>query len=59
MTDLQEQAQKTMDSLNKSVAEALDKKKRLGQYAVIWEDGKIGRLFEEDTPSDNEKGSSH
>lgn len=54
MTAIQEQAKKVMDSLNKSVDEALDRKRRLGQYAVIWQDGKVVRLFEEnDTSTEN------
>ncbi|MDY0226438.1 MAG: hypothetical protein EOM37_09420 [Proteobacteria bacterium] len=28
-----------LESLRKAVAEALDRKKRLGQYAVVWQDG--------------------
>lgn len=48
MTAIQEQAQKVMDSLTKSVGEALERKRRLGQYAVIWEEGKVIRLYDED-----------
>ncbi len=33
------ETQKMLDSLRKSVRNALEKKKRLGQYAVTW-DGK-------------------
>lgn len=31
-----EDTQKILETLQKAVNEALDKKKRLGQYAVIW-----------------------
>jgi len=31
--------QQMLDSLKQAVTHALEKKKRLGQYAVIWEDG--------------------
>lgn len=31
-------------ALRKSVAEALDRKRRLGQYAVIWRDGRPQRI---------------
>ncbi len=56
MTDIQLQAQAVMKSLNESVHEALDKKRRLGQYAVIWKDGKAVRLFDEEkTDSPNTK----
>ena len=27
-----------LESLQKAVAQALDRKKRLGQYAVVWQD---------------------
>jgi len=33
-------SQKMLDNLKAAVAQALEKKKRLGQYAVIWTDGK-------------------
>ena len=36
--------QKAITSMKKSVAKALDRKRRLGQYAVIWKDGKVVRL---------------
>jgi hypothetical protein len=29
-----------LDTLQKAVSETLEKKKRLGQYAVVWRDGK-------------------
>jgi hypothetical protein len=29
-----------LDTLQKAVSETLEKKKRLGQYAVVWQDGK-------------------
>jgi hypothetical protein len=35
-------------SMRKSVAKTLDRKRRLGQYAVIWKDGKVVRLEPED-----------
>lgn len=37
---ISQSAQLMLESLRKSVAEALEKKRRLGQYAVVWEDGK-------------------
>lgn len=33
-----------LEALRKAVAEALDRKRRLGQYAVIWKDGNVVRL---------------
>ena len=46
MTEIEKKAEIALRSLNKSVHEALDKKKRLGQYAVVWHDKKVVRLFE-------------
>jgi len=37
---LSEEGQLALDALQRAVKNALDKKKRLGQYAVIWQDGK-------------------
>ncbi len=36
-----------LDSLKKAVAEALDRKQRLGQYAVVWRDGKPAFIGDE------------
>jgi hypothetical protein len=36
-----------LDSLKKAVAETLDRKQRLGQYAVVWRDGKPAFIGEE------------
>lgn len=43
-----------LDSLKKAVAETLDRKQRLGQYAVVWKDGKpafIGDELPKSTPT--------
>lgn len=50
MTEIEQQAEIILRSLNKSVQEALDKKKRLGQYAVVWHDNKVVRLFDNNNP---------
>lgn len=34
------QAKAMLDALQEAVAKSLEKKKRLGQYAVIWQDGR-------------------
>ncbi len=52
MTKAQQQAERVMQSMHESVKAELDKKKRLGQYAVIWKDGKVDYLFKE---NDNKK----
>ncbi len=36
---LSEKGQVILDSLQKAVTQALERKRRLGQYAVIWRDG--------------------
>lgn len=41
--------QRMLDSLRQAVNNALEKKKRLGQYAVFWENGKPV-LVGEDAP---------
>ena len=33
-----DQGQEQLTALKKAVAQALDRKKRLGQYAVVWKD---------------------
>jgi len=30
-----------LDTLKRAVAEALERKRRLGQYAVVWRDGRV------------------
>ena len=37
-----------LDALRLAVANALDRKRRLGQYAVIWQDGHVVRLEPQD-----------
>ena len=37
-------SQQALDALRAAVAEALDRKRRLGQYAVIWRDGQVVRI---------------
>jgi len=34
-------SQVILESLREAVAEALEKKRRLGQYAVVWRNGKV------------------
>lgn len=41
MTELDEFTRRGLDSLRQSVAEALERKRRLGQYAVFWRDGRV------------------
>jgi len=44
MTETRERALKAKGALARAVAEALDRKRRLGQYAVIYQDGRIVRI---------------
>ena len=55
-----EKSQQTLDALKQAVAKALEKKRRLGQYAVIWEDGKPVLVGEDapQTPSGQETKTS-
>lgn len=58
MTQLAPDTQKMLDSLRSAVSETLERKRRLGQYAVIWQDGKPV-LVGEDAPKDQEISSEH
>ena len=44
MSTLSADAQLALDVLRTAVAEALERKRRLGQYAVIWRDGRAVRI---------------
>jgi hypothetical protein len=44
MSTLSADDQQALDALRTAVAKALDRKRRLGQYAVIWRDGRVVRL---------------
>ncbi len=50
---LSEEGQVMLDSLQKAVTQALEKKHRLGQYAVVWRDGKAV-MIGEDAPKSSE-----
>ena len=39
-----EEGQVMLDSLKTAVAHALEKKRRLGQYAVVWKNGRPVRI---------------
>lgn len=45
------QAAETLRVLRQAVAQALDRKRRLGHYAVIWQDGKVVDVAPESLPS--------
>ena len=43
-------AAQTLAVLRLAVAEALDRKRRLGQYAVFWQGGQVVRVEAKDLP---------
>lgn len=49
--------QQMLDVMRKAVEKALDRKKRLGQYAVIWQDDKPV-LVGEDAPKQHSKSET-
>ena len=44
-------AMRQLEALRQAVRKALERKQRLGQYAVIWRDGKPAKVGE-DAPSE-------
>ena len=57
MATLDEFEQEALDALQRAVTRALERKRRLGQYAVFWENGRV--IFdgpdapaEQETPAD-------
>jgi hypothetical protein len=55
MSELSPKDQHALDALRRAVAEALERKRRLGQYAVIWKDGRVVRLEPEEIASSDER----
>jgi hypothetical protein len=49
------EAQRQLNALRQAVGKALERKRRLGQYAVIWQDGKPVRIGE-DAPGQAQGG---
>lgn len=45
-TELSVEGQRTLAALQKAVSRALERKARLGQYAVVWRDGRPAILDE-------------
>jgi len=56
MSTLSIEDQQVLDALRAAVAEALERKRRLGQYAVIWRDGKVVRIEPKDTAPSEQPG---
>ena len=56
MSTLSADDQRALDALRSAVAEALERKRRLGQYAVIWRDGHVVRIEPDDAVPSKEHG---
>ncbi|MBX9637965.1 hypothetical protein [Nitrosomonas sp.] len=50
--------QEILDALQKAVTQALERKRRLGQYAVVWRDGKPV-MIGEDAPKVSENPAGY
>ena len=50
MTELEQKALKAQEALRAAVAKALDTKRRLGHYAIMYEKGKVVRVPPESLP---------
>ena len=48
MISLSDQDELALNALRSAVAETLERKRRLGQYAVIWRDGRVVRIDPEE-----------
>ena len=44
MSNLSPEDQQAFDALRAAVMEALERKRRLGEYAVVWRDGRAARI---------------
>lgn len=56
MSSLSADDQRALDALRSAVTEALERKRRLGQYAVIWRDGQVVRIEPEEEVSSEQHG---
>lgn len=56
MNDVQVDSQLAKEALRRAVTEALDRKRRLGQYAVIYENGRLVRIGTEQCASSDRQG---
>ena len=57
MAELDEFTRQGLESLRRSVAEALERKRLLGQYAVFWRNGRV--IFEGPDAPDESESSEH
>jgi hypothetical protein len=47
MTNIPSDTQKILETLRKVAADTLERKRRLGQYAIVWRDGKPTAIGED------------
>lgn len=62
MSQLAPDTQEMLDSLQSAVADTLERKRRLGQYAVIWQDGKpmlLGENAPKQATEQDDRKQSH
>ena len=57
MSTLSVDDQRALDALRSAVTEALERKRRLGEYAVIWRDGQVVRIEPEEDASSEHPGA--
>jgi len=50
MTETQQKAQRARETLRRAVVDDLERKRRLGQYAVIYQNGKPVRIHPDQMP---------
>lgn len=48
MSTLSDDDRRALEALQSAVTQALERKRRLGQYAVIWREGRVVRLEPDD-----------
>ena len=58
MKGLSSKNRQALEALRSAVAEALDRKRRLGQYAVIWRDGRAVRIEPDEDASSAPHGQN-
>jgi hypothetical protein len=49
-SDTEAHGSEALECLRRAVAEALDRKRRLGQHAIVWRNGRIVRLRPDELP---------
>jgi hypothetical protein len=54
MSKITKEDQRALDALQRAVTEELERKRRLGQYAVVWQDGKVVCVGGDDAPAPQE-----